>query len=521
MAHRLRIAFEDAAVFRKEYERNIVNGGAFIHTAEAFQPRELVQVELELGFCGESVVLQAEIVNCWGADEAGSEPGGGVAVQFLEPASALRERLQRFLEESEPAEAELPEKGFFEAESAEAEFAEVGFTEAEPAEAEPAELGFADAESAEAAPAEVGFAEAESAEPAERGLSSPEDVSGLNVEGVFDESSVADQSAVPDEDYAPEESEEALFETVDVEFSQAGESEVPLAPAADRRKARRVHTRVQARVDAKSLSLEGRTRDISESGVLISADASGLPIGKAVNLELIHPVSGERLEVEGEISRHVETEGTVAAVGIEFGGKGVEGRVAAFLEDVSQVERELKRTGIYGAIEVLGIAALVRMFGTTAARGTLMLVSGVEEGSIGFENGMLRYVQMSELRGPKALSRLLAWEQGTFEFHAHLDPVDGEEDPIVLEEAIQEAIRQREELTEVGLTCRFEPTDRFSIDGKALLGESGLTKIEEAVLDLVAAGFSFRRILDVLPEPDAEVVKAVKHLLDGEIIRPA
>jgi hypothetical protein len=503
-----------------------------------------------------------------------------VAVQFLEPASALRERLQRFLEESEPAEAELPEKGFVEAEpaeaepaevgfaeaepaeaepagvgfakaeSAEAEFAEVGFTEAEPAEAEltekgffeaepaeaePAEVGFAEVASVEAEPAEVGFAEAEfaepefseegfaeaeSAEPTDTGLLSQEDISGLNLEGMFDDSSVSEQSAVPEEDCAPEESEEALFETVEVEFSQAGESEVPLAPAADRRKARRVHTRVQARVDAKSLSLEGRTRDISESGVLISADASGLPIGKAVNLELVHPVSGERLEVEGEISRHVETEGTVAAVGIEFGGKGVEGRVAAFLEDVSQVERELKRTGIYGAIEVLGIAALVRMFGATAERGTLMLVSGVEEGSIGFENGMLRYVQMGELRGAKALSRFLAWEQGTFEFHAHLDPVDGEEDPIVLEEAIQEAIRQREELSEVGLTCRFEPTDRFRIDGKALLGESGLTKIEEAVLDLVAAGFSFRRILDVLPEPDAEVLKAVKHLLDGEIIRP-
>ncbi len=457
MVHRLRIAFAEAAVFRKEYERNIVKGGAFIRTAEEFQPRDLVEVELEFGFCGESVVLEAEIVHCVRAEEAGSESEEGVAVQFLESASVLREHLERFIEKSEVAEAEP--------------------------------------------------AEAESADPAGRALFSEEDISGLNLEGMFEESGV------------PEESEEPLFNTLEADFSQIDESEVPLAPAGDRRKAPRVQTRVHARVDAKSMSLKGRTRDMSESGVLISADASGLPIGKAVKLELLHPVSGERLEVEGEISRYVETEGTVAAVGIEFGGEAAEGEVASFLEDVSQVERELKRTGIYGAIEVLGIAALVRMFGTTTTQGTLTLVSGVEDGSIGFENGMLRYVQMGELRGAKALSRFLSWEQGTFEFHAHLDPAEDEAAPLVLEDAMQEAIRQREELIQVGLSCSLAPAACFKIDGKMLLGESGLTKMEEAVLDLVAAGFSVRRILDVIPEPDAEAIEAVKSLLDGEIIR--
>ena len=454
MVRRLRLSFADAAVFREEYERNIVNGGSFIRTAEDFQPRDLVEVELEFGFCGESVVLEAEIVHCVRAEEAGSESDAGVAVQFLEPASVLREHLERFIEES-------------------------------------------------------GAAEAESAEPAGRVLFSEEDISGLDLEGMFEENGVSEVS------------EEPLFDAAEVDFSESFEGEVLVGLAGGRRKAPRVQTRVQARVDAKSVSLEGRTRDLSESGVLISADASGLPIGKAVKLELVHPVSGERLEVEGEISRHVETEGTVAAVGIEFGREAADGELAAFLADVSQVERELKRTGIYGAIEVLGIAALVRMFGTTATQGTLTLVSGVEDGSIGFENGMLRYVQMGELRGAKALSRFLSWEQGTFEFHAHLDPAEDEAAPFALEDAMQEAIRQREELIQVGLTGSLDPAACFKIDGKTLLGESGLTKIEEAVLDLVAAGFSVRRILDVIPEPDAEAIEAVKSLLDGEIIRPA
>jgi hypothetical protein len=453
MVSRLRVRFAEASVFREEYERNIFNGGAFIRTAEEFQPRDLVEVELELDFCGESVVVDAEIVQSVMADEAGSGGVDGVAVQFLEPAPALRGRLERFLEESVAPEAEL-------------------------------------------------------VEPAGRVLFDEDDIAGLKAESMAEEGSVSEVR------------EEPVFDTSEVEFSQTGPSEAPLAPAPDRRKAARVQTRVQARVDAKSISLEGRTRDLSESGVLISADASGLPIGKAVKLELVHPVSGERLGVEGAISRHVETEGTVAAVGIEFGAEEADGDVAAFLEDVNRVERDLKGAGIYGAIEVLGMAALVRMFGTTANRGTLTVISGVEDGSIGFENGTLRYVQLGELRGVKALSRFLSWEQGSFEFYARLDPAEGEAGALGLEDAIQEAIRQRDELIQAGLSGSLDPGACFKIDGETLLGESGLTKVEEAVLDLVAAGFSVRRIVDVVPEPDAEAIKAVKSLLDREIIRP-
>jgi hypothetical protein len=273
-------------------------------------------------------------------------------------------------------------------------------------------------------------------------------------------------------------------------------------------------------VDAKGVSLEGRTRDLSQAGALISADASDLPIGKAVKLELVHPATGEQLEVEGTVSRHVETEGTVAAVGIEFGPETAGDGVAAFLEDVKQTERDRRRTGIYGAIGELGMAALVRMFGINARRGTLTVISGVEEGSIGFEDGSLRQVQLGEVRGVKALSRFLSWERGSFEFHAQLDPADGEPLAIAVEEAIQQATLQREDLIRAEGTGMLDPASCFTVDREALCGESGLTKAEEAVLDLVAARFSVRRILDVIPQPDVEVMEALKSLLDRKIIRP-
>jgi Tfp pilus assembly protein PilZ len=453
MSRRLRVTFKEAAVFREEYERNIFNGGAFIRTAEEFQPRDLVEVELELGFCGESVVVDAEIVQSVRAEQAGSEAADGVAVQFLEPASVLRERLERFVEES-------------------------------------------------VAP------EAESAEPAKRAVLGEEDLSGVDAEDLPAEKHVSGPSEAP------------CLDPSEVDLLPSGEMEDPPAAAMDRRKAPRVRTRVQARVDARSMSLEGRTRDLSETGVLISADASGLPVGKAVKLELAHPLSGEPLEVEGAVSRHVETEGTVAAVGIEFGQAAASDELAAFLEDVNQAEKELKGTGIYGAIEELGMVALVRMLGMSASQGTLTIISGVEDGSIDFENGMLRCARLGELRGVKALSRFLSWEKGSFEFHARLGPADDEPDAIALEDAIQEAIRQREDLIQAELTGVLDPASCFTIDAEMLRGESGLSKTQEAVLDLVAASFSVRRILDVIPQPDAEVIEALNSLLDGEIIRP-
>ncbi len=453
MARRLRLPFADAAEFREEYERNIVNGGAFIRTAEEFEVRELAEVELELGFCGDSVVLEAEIVHSVRAGQAGSEAAVGVAVQFLEPAPLLRETLQRFIGGNSSAETDV----------------------AELAEGDPP---------------------------------GHDDVTSIEFE------------ELPEEGHLEEVGEAPVFDPSEVDLPQIREEEDPLAAALDRRKAPRVRTRVQARVGAKSMSLEGHTRDLSRTGALISADASDLPIGKAVKLELVHPVTGEEFEVEGAVSRHVETEGTVAAVGIEFGPETSDEGVAAFVEDASQAETERQRSGIYGAIGELGMAALLRMFALNARRGTLTVSSGVEDGSIGFENGILRQVQLGEVRGVKALSRFLSWDQGNFEFHARLDSTDAEPLSVAVEEAIQEAIRQREDMIRAELTDMLDPAACFAIDGERLRGENGLSKTEEAVLDLVAARFSVRRILDVIPQPDAEVIEALKSLLDGEIIRP-
>jgi Tfp pilus assembly protein PilZ len=289
----------------------------------------------------------------------------------------------------------------------------------------------------------------------------------------------------------------------------------------DRRKAARSVARVPARLASSRVRLEGRTRDLSETGALISADASELPLGKQVELELQHPESGERLTVRGRVARHVETEGTVAAVGLQFEEPDErKSELRNFVAEVKRAESERARSGIAGSIEELGMPNLIQMLGRSSPSGTLSATSGTEEAVLAFEAGDLRYVRLGATRGLKALGRILQWEAGTFEFHAHVDPLDVEDEPMRLEAALLEATRRLDEATRTGAP-RLEPKTRFRIDRDLLSAAAGLEKLEEAVLDLAAAGFTVRRILDVIPVDDVQVSEALVALIERGVLVPS
>ena len=62
MAYRLHLLFENPDAFRVEFERNIAMGGAFIPTGDQLKLRSFVDLVIELPFCDETVVLEAEVV---------------------------------------------------------------------------------------------------------------------------------------------------------------------------------------------------------------------------------------------------------------------------------------------------------------------------------------------------------------------------------------------------------------------------------------------------------------------------
>ncbi len=431
MGRRLRLAFDTAEAFRTEFERNITNGGAFVRTPDSFEVRALVEVEIELSYSGERVVLDAEIVH--------RVPGAGVAVQFLRPAVELRDEFARFLSRLEPSRPNAAAKPQQQIEPA----------PDSPLEGEDAEL-------------EIDVDLLESIEPA----------------------------------------------------SQRAD---PLVDVDDRRKAQRTAARVPARLDSTNVSLEGRTRDLSSTGALISADASELPIGKRVRLALQHPESGEQLEVAGVVSRHVHGDGTVAAVGVKFTPRPEEEAVlSGYVREIKDADARRLATGISGRIEELGMANLIQMLGNSSPSGTLTATRGSEEAVVAFDAGTLRYVRLGGLSGVKALVRMLGWADGEFQFHSVVDKLADEDAPMSLTTALLEATRRVDEAAGSGVAS-YDLKTVFRVD---LSAAGSLSKLEEAVIDLATAGFTLRRIVDVIPEDDAEILLAVERLTDRLVLTP-
>jgi hypothetical protein len=275
---------------------------------------------------------------------------------------------------------------------------------------------------------------------------------------------------------------------------------------------------VPASLDGPNARIEGVTRDLSETGALISADASEFPVGKEVRLSLQHPDDGERFEVGGRVVRHVETEGTVAAVSVLFDvAADQKDELAALVHAAQSAHQERAASGICGRIEELGMPSLIQMLGRSSPLGTLAVRSGSEEGVLAFDGGSLRYARLGATRGLKALSRMLGWHEGSFEFHAHVAALDDEDEPMRLEAALLEVTRHADEAAR-SPGVRFAGAQCFRIDRAALAATEALDKTEEAVLDLAAAGFTVRRIHDVIPEADSQVAAALLALVERGVL---
>lgn len=522
MTQRLRLVFEDPEGFRQEYERNMSAGGAFVHTDAQPDLREIVEVEIALQFCHANLVLEAEVVHAM---------PGAVAVQFLEDTSVLRQRFEEAVAElsmpPRPArrndprvEPDAPPRTA--PQSTHAAPSHDGENRGDPLfDSTAPDLGLEQSALSVSPPASGAAAEP----PLDAGvpLVEPE----LEVQAEFTAPGFDPHEVPPDpgDDGAGLEIDlDDLRGVLDEDEHVGGGEGDPLAesgePVLERRGDSRSRASVPARLVTPDFHLEGHTRDLSETGVLISADASELPIGKEVRLRLQSPESGEHIEVAGRVSRHVEADGTVAAVAVEFEPEsGQESLLSAFVKDVRQHIAERQERGISGVIEELGMPSLVQMLGSSSPEGTLIARHGPEEGIIAFAGGRLRYARLGLLRSTKALARMVAWQEGHFDFFASVDPLDDEDEPLALDAAILEAVRQLDEAARVDVP--LEMSTSFGVDRSAHVPDADPSKIEEAVLDLAEAGFTLRRIVDVIPESDAEILGAVHALVDLEVLLPS
>jgi Tfp pilus assembly protein PilZ len=296
---------------------------------------------------------------------------------------------------------------------------------------------------------------------------------------------------------------------------QAAGAPRPEPPDSGRRKAPRVPAQVPIRIVAPGISLSGHTRDISLCGVLVSVPGDSMPVGTQVELTIDHPTNGESIGVAATVTRQVASKGGVVAIAIEFDPTPErQDDLHAFITDVQTAEHSRRLGGMHGSLTEIGPQNLLQMLGKTAPHGTLTVSHENEEAVIGFEGQMLCYAQLGTVSGMKALTRVLGWEEGEFEFHARLEPIMSEDEPMLLDAALLEATQNLDELCALDLSVLpHDAKVRFQTE-PAGPGGAQTSKVEQAVLDLARGEFAIQRILDMIPEPDVEILRALTFLAD-------
>jgi Tfp pilus assembly protein PilZ len=291
-------------------------------------------------------------------------------------------------------------------------------------------------------------------------------------------------------------------------------------PAPDEeRRAPRKPVRVQAHLEGVRGSARGRTRNLSRSGVLIDIQDGSAANGDRVRLTLTHPRTNEEFAIDGVVVRTAATGGAVSAVAVKFDTNAARlDAVERFVDGLQETEHTRRLGAISGPIAELGPQSIIQMFSISARRGTIFMRHREEEGLVCFDGGLLRVARIGPVTGMKALIRILCWREGTFEFHSGLEEPAAGDAPLPLEAAMFDAMRkidesQRSETSAFPLQARLVAKHAREGQFSGVLG-----KLEEALLDLAQAGFTVQRALEVIPEPDAEIFRALRSLVDNEML---
>jgi Tfp pilus assembly protein PilZ len=293
------------------------------------------------------------------------------------------------------------------------------------------------------------------------------------------------------------------------------------APAADEsRREPRKSVRVEVHLESGGGAIRGRTRNLSHSGVLVDVSEGSAANGERVRATLKNPANRDEIAIDGVVVRAAQSAGRISTLAVQFDADAARrSAVAKFIEALQEGGHTRRLGAISGPIGELGAQSVVQMFSTTARRGTIYLRHGEEEGVICFDGGVLRAARIGPLSGMKALVRILGWDQGTFEFQSSIDEVAGVgEAPLPLQAALLEATRhvdesRRSDSTTFPLQARL--VARHASEGQFT---GALGKLEEALLDVAQAGFTVQRALEVIPEPDSEVFRALRSLIDAGMV---
>ena len=315
-------------------------------------------------------------------------------------------------------------------------------------------------------------------------------------------------------------------------------SSVPAAPRHERRGSERGAVRVPTRImPAMRPPFEATSRDLSATGILLTTKGAVLPIGESVRTRLWHPSGEPSIEIDGQVVRHVRNRsGEIAAVAIAFDrAQLADPAIVEVIEALRQAGHRSRLGSINGSIADLGLAKLIRMFGSSVAQGTLIVEQGGEEGWIAFAEGQFLGAELGAKSDQDALVEMLSWSEGDFRFEASADKALLETTSSAsLESAVLKAVVGVEESpggkagpgadgSEAGDSGSksMGPSTTFAVDtAQEDLSRALLDKTAEAVLELARAGMSIQKLEAIIPEPPDDVQLALEELVELGVLMP-
>jgi Tfp pilus assembly protein PilZ len=284
------------------------------------------------------------------------------------------------------------------------------------------------------------------------------------------------------------------------------------------RRHERAPTQLPAEVEWKPGALDTEATNLSSSGILIAVEDEPIPIGEQVRVKFAHPRTGETIALAGTVVRHEEQDGRVAAVGIEFFDDAEVTPIAAEIAaDLRAAAHARQLGGISGSISALGVPNLLQMFSSSSTEGTLTVTRDDQHARVLFEQDMLRQVELGNVTGRKALSRLLAWQEGVFEFQPLILPGEPGGALGPMHAAVLEALQYVDELAGLD-TSGFPPGVTVRTTGSKPKAKD-LNELEKAVYLLVLRNATVQQILDGIEAHDSDVFGALLRLQELGFIR--
>ncbi len=263
--------------------------------------------------------------------------------------------------------------------------------------------------------------------------------------------------------------------------------------------------------------LSGHTRNLSRSGALVTIDEGILPRpGEALAIEICHPRTGRAQRIAARVVRsstHVRDRSSVALI-FEIEPADEE-HIAKFIQEICVGHGSGPMEAITGPIQILGLPSLVQMFSSGAEGGTLSVHTGEASGRVVFADGGLQHASVGPVTGLKALSRLLTWKTGRFEFIPVVDPADRAEEPVPMYGAVLEAVQYVDELARLDL-AELPSSARVIRAKEPTLGDGGT--LDEDVLAQAEEEISVGHIVDATPVFDAQVYQCLLTLIERGLL---